>query len=389
MAPKVKEQSIAVFGESGSGKTVLVSSFYGAMQEPSFLTQSLYKVLSDDTGQGTRLRQNYLRMRNQAQVPESNRFIATPYSFTLKLRDPSDAKVAKARPFDALRLVWHDYPGEWFEQEPSSDEEAARRVGTFRALLKSDVAFVLVDGQKLLDHAGEEEMYLKSMLWGLSEGLEKLKDDILTSGKPLVEFPRIWIIALSKADLHPGLDVTKFQDMVVEKAAQDIAALHETLKGFVQLPEALSLGEDFMLLSSAKFEPDKIELTERVGLDLILPVASMLPLERLAQWNEQFDIPLKILGEVVDNAGALSLVLTGAGARVVSKLLVKVPKVGPLLATVAVPALAEAVKLSASKLEEIHARALADRDYLTATLTQFRLDLARGVEDHLLVKSLR
>lgn len=389
MAPKVKEQSIAVFGESGSGKTVLVSSFYGAMQEPSFLTQSLYKVLSDDTGQGTRLRQNYLRMRNQAQVPESNRFIATPYSFTLKLRDPSDAKVAKARPFDALRLVWHDYPGEWFEQEPSSDEEAARRVGTFRALLKSDVAFVLVDGQKLLDHAGEEEKYLKSMLWGLSEGLEKLKDDILTSGKPLVEFPRIWIIALSKADLHPGLDVTKFQDMVVEKAAQDIAALHETLKGFVQLPEALSLGEDFMLLSSAKFEPDKIELTERVGLDLILPVASMLPLERLAQWNEQFDIPLKILGEVVDNAGALSLVLTGAGARVVSKLLVKVPKVGPLLATVAVPALAEAVKLSASKLEEIHARALADRDYLTATLTQFRLDLARGVEDHLLVKSLR
>ena len=31
------EQHIAVFGESGSGKTVLLSSFYGATQEPQFL----------------------------------------------------------------------------------------------------------------------------------------------------------------------------------------------------------------------------------------------------------------------------------------------------------------------------------------------------------------
>ena len=33
-------------------------------------------------------------------------------------------------------------------------------------------------------------------------------------------------------------------------------------------------------------------------------------------------------------------------------------------------------------------RALADRDYLTATLTQFRLDLDHGVEARLLVRSL-
>ncbi len=159
-------------------------------------------------------------------------------------------------------------------------EEAARRVETFTRLLKSDVALVLVDGQKLLDYAGEEEKYLKSMLWDLRGGLEKLKDDILEDGKPLAEFPRIWILALSKADLHPTLDVQGFQDLVVEKAAGDVAALRETLTGFVQRPEALSLGEDFMLLSSAKFEPGKIEVSQRVGLDLILPVATMLPLER-------------------------------------------------------------------------------------------------------------
>src|ERR1700733_6480975 len=290
---KVKEQNLAVFGESGSGKTVLLSSFYGASQEPSFLAESLYKVLADDTAQGNRLRQNYLRMRNQAEAPETSRFTATPYSFTLKLTDPGDAKAAKARPFNALRLVWHDYPGEWFTQDPSSSEEAARRVETFTNLLTSDVALVLVDGQQLVDYAGEEEKYLKSLFWGLRGGLEKLRDDILTDGAPLTEFPRIWILALSKADLHPELNAKAFQDLIVEKAAGDVSALHDTLKTFVQVPEALSLGEDFMLLSSARFELGKIEVTERVGLDLILPVATMLPFERLAQWAGKFDIPLK------------------------------------------------------------------------------------------------
>jgi hypothetical protein len=350
MAAKVKEQNLAVFGEGGSGKTVLLSSFYGASQEPSFIAESLYRVLADDIGQGIRLLQNYLRMRNQAEAPAGNRFAATPYSFTLKLKDPGDAKAAK--------------------------------------LLKSDVALVLVDGQKLLDHAGEEEKYLKSLLWGLRGGLEKLKDDILTDGEPLTEFPRIWILALSKADLHPGLNAKGFQDLIVEKAAGDVSALHDTLKTFVQVPEALSLGEDFMLLSSAKFEPGKIGVTERVGLDLILPVATMLPFERLAQWAGKFDIPLKVLGGLVDHADALAAVLTGAGAAVVARFLTKIPKVGPILAPMTVPALAEAVKLSKSKLEEAHARALADRDFLTAVVTQFRLDLDHGVEDHLFVKSL-
>ena len=154
------------------------------------------------------------------------------------------------------------------------------------------------------------------------------------------------------------------------------------------MPEALSLGEDFMLLSSARFEPGKIEVTERVGLDLILPVAFMLPLERLAQWADKFDIPLKVLGRLVDHANALAAVFNSAGAKVAVKFLAKVPKVGPLLVAVAIPALKRAVKLSTSKLEEIHAQALDDRDYLTATLAKFRLDLDQGVEDHLLVKSL-
>jgi hypothetical protein len=175
MAVKVQEQNLAVFGESGSGKTVLLSSFFGASQEPSFPAGSLYKVLADDTGQGNRLLQSYLQMRNQAKAPMTSAFSATPYSFTLKVKESGDGKADKARPFNALRLVWHDYPGQWWTEDPSSTEEAARRVETFTRLLKSDVALVLVDGQKLLDYAGEEEKYLKSLFWGLRGGLEKLK----------------------------------------------------------------------------------------------------------------------------------------------------------------------------------------------------------------------
>ncbi|MGB3953936.1 MAG: hypothetical protein WBL05_01420, partial [Brooklawnia sp.] len=306
---------------------------------------------------------------------------------TSRLKSPNDGdpKTAKAQPFTALRLIWHDYPGEWFEEDPSSDEEASRRIETFTQLLQADVALILVDGQKLLTHAGEEEKYLKSMLWGLRDGLEKLKDEILPDGEPLARFPRIWVLALSKADLHPGLDVHQFHDLVVEKAGGDVTALHQTLKEFVQVPDALSLGEDFLLLSSARFEPGKIEVAQRIGLDLILPVALMLPLERTAQWANRFDIPLKVLRVLVENAQEVAAVLT-AGAVVVAKLLARVPKVGPLLSKALVPALVAAVQLSTKKLEEIHTKALADRDYLTATLAQFRLDLDRGVKDNVLVK---
>ena len=44
------QQEIAVFGESGSGKTVLLSSFYGAAQEPQFVRKSLFRVVADDFG---------------------------------------------------------------------------------------------------------------------------------------------------------------------------------------------------------------------------------------------------------------------------------------------------------------------------------------------------
>jgi hypothetical protein len=389
--PRVREQHVAVFGESGSGKTVLASSFFGPSQEKSS-SNELWDLVADDTGLGTRLYRNYVGMRDHATTPATTRFASTTYYFSLKLKGGASG-AAKKRPFDILRLGWHDYPGEWFEESPSSEEETNRRIDTFRSLLRSDVALLLVDGQRLLDCKGEEERYLKSLLTNIRQGLLRLKDDLLAGEDRLVEFPRIWIIALSKADLFPDWDVQAFRDLVIWKAAEHIEHLRETLQGFVVTPEALSLGEDFMLLSSAKFElspsgpqPVEIDVTKRVGVDLILPVASLLPLERRVQWQEKVMIPVKVLNTLADNADTLATVLTGGKGFAVAKVAARLPKVGPLAGVAAVPAVAAAVKLAGSQLRQINEQARQKHDYLTATLTQFKLDLDQGEADRLLIR---
>ncbi|MCZ4553688.1 TRAFAC clade GTPase domain-containing protein [Gordonia rubripertincta] len=382
--PRVREQHIAVFGESGSGKTVLVSSFFGPTQEGSY-KNDLWDLVADDAGQGNRLYKNYLGMRDQAAPPLQTRFKATTYYFSVKLKG-GDNDAAKKRPFDVLRLAWHDYPGEWFQEEPSRAAEKNRRTDNFRSLLRSDVALLLVDGQKLLDYRGEEERYLALLMANFRQGLLRLKDDLLADGR-IIEFPRVWILALSKADLLPDWDVDTFRDLVILKAAEDVERLRSTIAEFIETPAALSIGEDFMLLSSAKFELKSdgpktldIDLTQRVGLDLVLPVASLLPLERRVQWHEKFDIPRRVLDSLADGAELLAAGLANGKFGPVEKLLAKIPKADKVTA-IALPILVQAVQAAGPKLKEMNEQARAQHDYLRATLTQFKLDLEQGVHD--------
>lgn len=378
------EQHIAVFGESGSGKTVMLSSFYGSAQEPQFLKSSPFRVVADDTGQGNRLHKNYLGMRDDARRPEADRFSSTSYTFSVKLKN-GNTESNKSKQFDSLRLVWHDYPGEWFEQAVSGPQEGLRKADTFRSLLGSDVALLLVDGQRLLDNAGQEVRYLKSLLGNVRNGLLSLKNELLGDGKPLVKFPRIWIMALSKADLLPELDVFKFRDMVIHKASDDLDELRNVLAELVDSSDALAVGEDFVVLSSAKFGANTIDVTQRVGIDLILPLAAMLPFERHIRWVEEKQVGAKVVEELLGGVAALAAAMVGK-----KKSAGKVGVIVGLIGREAVNAVMRAaVKMAGDKLSEKHADALEKHDYMAAALTGFRLDLDKAEGNGILLRSLK
>jgi hypothetical protein len=371
-----REQQIAVFGESGSGKTVLLSSFFGAAQEPAFVKQSLYKITANDAAQGLRLHKNYLGMKNTATTPAATRFTGTRYVFSVK-QGTSSAAQGKKTAAEDLRLVWHDYPGEWFEEDPATPEEQRRRTETFSALLGSDVAVLLVDGQRLLDHDGEEERYLKALLTNYIGHVSRLREDLTSDGKRFARFPRIWLFGLSKADLLPAMNVTAFRDLLVEKVGDEMLLLQAELAAFVEEPEAFSLGEDFVLLSSARFEPGKIDLGQQVGVRLMLPIAAILPFSRHLRWAKALRTGSKVATELMKSAGSAVALL--------SKL--KLP--GKLrLLTVALPFVSGAVlDHGTEKLQELYDTAKNKHEFIAAVLVGFQLELNHAIDDEVLIES--
>ena len=368
-------QSIAVFGASGSGKTVLLSSFYGESQEPRNIRKSLVDVVADDIGQGSHLYQNYLGMRDSAQLPAPNRFSTTLYKFSLRLKNGDDV----------VRLTWQDYPGEWFEQEVSGPEEAERRVDAFRDLLGSDVAFLLVDGQRLLDNAGQEERYLKSLFSNFRRGLDPLKENVRENGK-LVSFPRIWILALSKADLLPEYDVFKFRDLIILKVNEELEELRTLINKLVESPEALSVGEDFVLLSSAKFEGNSIEVTKRIGLDLILPLATILPFERHLRWVHQKKAGRNLAERFVSQAEPLVAAMTGQAGGLFEKF---APRTGKVWAGLFAKGVESGFQAAEQKLNEKNSKARARYEDIENVLYGYNTALKKGEADGVLLLSRR
>lgn len=391
MQKRVLEQHVAVFGESGSGKSVLISSFYGLMREKQTQERTRLDVVADDPGQGDRLLQNYLGMSREGRVPEPNRFSSIPYSFTARL----DHRPSSKRPanFDAIRLVWHDYPGEWFHQSASGREEEQRRADTFRSLLGSDVAIILVDGEELARNSGHEEQYLKLLFTNIRNGLLPVVDDLQLGGKPLARFPRIWMLALSKSDVLPEMDVDEFHDLVVLGAAHEVDQLRKLLERVVLGNDALSVGEDFVLLSSAKFEPGAIDVSQRVGVDLMMPIASVLPLQRFVRWAESRNLRGKVAEALLGNASAVAGVvgvLVGFFGSRATKLKGPIGIIATLLSSVVSKEMIDkVVKQAGDRLRDANADALAKGDYLRAALTQFGIDLDAAEERNILLRSRR
>jgi hypothetical protein len=200
----------------------------------------------------------------------------------------------------------------------------------------------------------------------------------------------------------PELDVFKFRDLIRKNVADDLDELRKVLAALVESSDALSVGEDFMLLSSAKFEANRIEVAERVGLDLVLPLAATLPLERHVQWIAKKQLAPKVLEDLLDGIEDLAAALLGAAKagkfKVVASKAAQFARVGKVgkaagggagwgAAALALESLLPAaVKLGGDKLKEKNKEARDKGDYMAAVLTSFRQDLEKGEENRILLR---
>lgn len=389
MGKRILDQHIAIFGESGSGKTVLLSSFYGLMRQQEMFEKTRLDVVADDQGQGDRLMQSYLSMSKEGRVPPANRFTTLPYSFTANFDHTGASN--KSGKYDALRFIWHDYPGEWFQETPSTEEELLERAETFRTLLASDVAIVMVDGERLAAAAGDEERYLKLLFTNIRNGLLPVVEQI-EGGKGLKRFPRIWMFALSKADLLPAMTANDFRDLVVLKAAYEVDQLRRSLQRVVYGEDAIAVGEDFVLLSSAKFSREAIDVDQRIGVDLVMPIASMLPVERFVRWVQQKHFAVGVVRTLLGGASTVAVVIgvvVGFAARFV-KADGRIAAIAQFIAQAVSREQIEALtKLVDDKLVNVVEDATAQGDYLRAALAQFRIDLEAGEQQGVLLRSKR
>ena len=283
------EQHIALFGEDGSGKTTLLTCFYGYQQESKFQKEAGYRLVAEDTTQGQTLLSYYYKIMEQ-QVLQT-RMTSREYRFNIRLNEA---------PKNVGRLVWHDYPGEWWKKTKTGEEQVDKEK-TFLSLLSSDVALFLVDGKKLKENG---DRYLKLLFANFKDEIIRLKDaPFLNEKTPLAHFPRIWTICLTKADLLPDMTAEMFRKRIIHSVFDEMQELKREIKEIIEEPEFFNLGDDYLLLSVAEYdESNKIikDITKQKGVDLIAPIAFTVPVKRALWWAEKKTQTIATAGKVLE-----------------------------------------------------------------------------------------
>ncbi|MBR4674667.1 MAG: 50S ribosome-binding GTPase [Victivallales bacterium] len=270
------EQHIAIFGESGSGKTTLLTVFYGYQQTIEFQHNAGYSLLADDTTQGQSLLNSFYNLETKPIAP--TRLTSREYSFSIR---PEGVKK------NAGKIVWHDYPGEWWTETKTAEEQEDKEK-TFLSLISSDVALFLVDGTKLKN---DGDKYLKRLFCNFRDELRRLKEyPALKNSFPLTHFPRIWLICLSKSDLWPDMTAEKFKQKILKIANQELQEVKNEIQAIIEEPELFNLGEDYLLLSAFEYDEKSESITDikkRKGVDLIAPIAFTVPVKRSLWWAKK------------------------------------------------------------------------------------------------------
>jgi hypothetical protein len=259
-------------------------------------------------------------------------------------------------------IVWHDYPGGWWTESQEKDVDKARKLEAFRSLMQSDVAFLLCDAQKIKD---EGDKYLRRLFKNFRMELERQKNQIKSEDNSSNLFPRTWVICLSKADLIPDETVYTFRNRVIKSVNDELNELRQVIKELLKGDGYQSLGEAFLLLSSAEFDltTGKVKNTAHsIGLDLLPPIAIFLPIQnRLDQERKK-----------ANGQAAIHKVIETSRSSTVG-LLKYLPFVGNIFML-----LDDSVKFSIEKLKELENKSREQGDSVAVIIAVFAAKLGNN-----------
>lgn len=247
-----QELKIALFGESKSGKSVFMASYFGNQQRGNFGKEHNWRLSMKNDGNRTELLDRYHFMAEGGFPGGTETF--SEYTFDYRIRKINGSYY----PDSAFSVTWYDYPGDWWTKTVEKSALGMRKEA-FNKLLESHTAILLVDGEKWKKH---RTTYVKKLFDSFRNAIEQI--DRNNSEK----FPDEWLIAISKSDLLDTDDTVEIIAHEIRKLAlEELNALKETL-------QSNAFGDRFILLSSVKADGQKVINAEKtVGLELIAPLS--------------------------------------------------------------------------------------------------------------------
>lgn len=286
---------IAFLGGRGSGKTTLLASYLGHMASSRWQKEHQYYLGTPDPADSKRLNGLFQGLCDGF-FPEATIKRANAYRFHMHVQDCDGIP---------LEIQWLDYPGEWWEREPSDSKERKQRDECLKRMVNSNVCFLVVDGAELHKHG---EKYLRAHLAHMTNEIANLLRQQASKKKRNNGLrDMVWVMALSKADvLEANLTAADFADFVNRYAGDQLDTLRQRL-GEAGCP---SFGMNYLLFSSVLGTGQKIiDINKTIGLDLIAPLALRTLLEKELQQVEKSAILKRIFAGSADR-GAIQAILT-------------------------------------------------------------------------------
>lgn len=258
----IPEIRIALFGQSGSGKTTFLASYFGNQQRHSFEKEKGYALEAQDISTGSKLISEYYKMEEGSFPVGTESF--SECRFNLKISGINKP---------GLQVVWYDYPGGWWERTPLDESEAQEREQSLKKIISSHVGIIMIDASKYLRN---KMPYIRALFDSFKNEIKRLKDNIPSDEE--MKLPSQWMIVISKSDMLPAEKKAEdFCEEIMKYALDQFNGIGKTI-------DSKSFGSQFLLISSALADKNKvIDAHKFIGLQLIAPLSLMMMLNDLVQ----------------------------------------------------------------------------------------------------------